>query len=365
MSSIISGIGTATPKNQFSQGEILDFMVNAHQLSSNDASRLKKLYNLSGIETRHSVLDDFNKKPGDFSFFGNDNGLMPFPSTKKRSAVYEVEAKKVCVAAFKNLQEKIPNLNVSTITHIITISCTGMYAPGLDIDMVELLELNKSIERTCINFMGCYGAFNGLKIADYICRADNNAKVLIVDAELCTLHFQRESTLENWLANSLFSDGAAVVLVESEENASSKTGLRLKCFYNELISEAKDDMAWRIGDTGYEMRLSSQIAKYISKKVHDITSKVLEKGNLKLAEIHGLAVHPGGRRILEVCDEAFDSTHDLSKSFEVLKNYGNMSSATILFVLQLFLQDYLPEQNIMSFAFGPGLTFESLILQTI
>jgi predicted naringenin-chalcone synthase len=366
MSSILSAVSVANPSYRFSQNSILKFMIDAHQLQRNEALRLEKLYALSGIEHRYSVLSDFDKEQGDYSFFGNDTALTPFPTTADRGLVYEREAIGLCMQAVKQLKEQVPDLELNRITHLITVSCTGMYAPGLDIDLVEKLFLNKNIERTCINFMGCYGAFNALKVADYICKADKSAKVLIVDAELCTLHFQKENTLENWLANSLFGDGAAAMLIEPEESRSSAKGFLLKAFYNELVLDAKDEMGWRIGNTGYEMRLSSRIAKNIKNKVTDVTDLLLEKAGLTIRDISGLAAHPGGRRILEVCEEALSPhTPCLKHSFDVLKEYGNMSSVSVLFVLQRFLQETKPGEHIMSFAFGPGLTFESMILQAV
>ena len=364
MSSILSAIGIATPSYCFSQDQILRFMVDAHQLNNNDASRLEKLYHVSGIEQRHSVLPDF-AEDSDNILFGNNSGTGPFPTTAQRGIVYEREAIGLCIKAVDELKQKVPGLNLKDITHLITVSCTGMYAPGLDIDLIEKLELNKSTERTCINFMGCYAAFNALKVADYICRAKKDAKVLIVAVELCTLHFQKESTLENWVANSLFADGATATLVEPEENPSTGKGFRLKSFYTELALEARDEMAWHIGDTGYEMRLSSRIAKNIKSRIKSVTEKLLKTADLRLHDISGMAIHPGGRRILEVCDEEFENSFCLKHSFEVLKMHGNMSSVTILFVLQRFLDEAKPGANLMSFAFGPGLTIESMILQAI
>jgi len=366
MSSILSAIGTASPSHRFSQQQILQFMTDAHQLNKNEASRLEKLYALSGIEHRNSVLSDFGVERGNYAFFGNGKGLIPFPGTTARGLIYEKEAILLCIKAVEQLREQRLDLKLENITHLITVSCTGMYAPGLDIDLVEKLPLSKSVERTCINFMGCYGVFNALKVADYICRADQNAKVLIVDVELCTLHFQKENTLENWLANCLFADGAAAMLVEPEEDFKSGKGFRLKAFYNELVLEAKDEMAWRIGDTGYEMCLSSRIAKNIKKNIAHVTDMLVKKAGLSIEDISGFAVHPGGRRILEVCEEALEAKNlCLKHSFEVLKQYGNMSSVTVLFVLQRFLEETKPRENIMSFAFGPGLTFESMILQVV
>lgn len=364
MRSIISAIGTASPANSFSQQEILSFMIEAHQLGDTQAARLSKLYSASGIEYRQSVIPDFGAKRGNYSFFGNEANLDPFPTTQMRSMLYEATAKDLALKAIGNCLENV-NLDQQNITHLITVSCTGMYAPGLDIDIIDNLKLSKTIERTCINFMGCYGAFNALKAADYICRADVNAKVLVVDVELCTLHFQRENTLENWVANSLFADGASAVLIEAETQRSTENGLFMKTFFNTLVTEAKDEMAWRIGDTGFQMRLSSQIAKNIGKKINEVTDLLLRKSGLDKTAVSRLAIHPGGRRILEVCEEMLELPEEaLQHSYNVLKNHGNMSSVTILFVLKKLLGETNKGDTTMSFAFGPGLTFESMILET-
>ncbi len=361
MSNVISAIGTATPPFRFSQQEVLKFMIEAHELDSREASRLKKIYEVSGIENRHSVIPDFEASHTGNSFFNSS-----FPSTADRSMLYENEAWKISKSAAENLFLNVNDFDPAEITHLITVSCTGMYAPGLDIDLIEKLGLSTSTERICINFMGCYGAFNALKAADYICRAQLNAKVLIVDVELCTIHFQKQNSLNNWLANSLFSDGAAAVLVEPESNRSTAKGFRLAGFYNLLVLEGKKEMSWRVGNTGFEMLLSSHVAKSIKGKIAEVTRSLLDKAKFSFKDVSRFAIHPGGRRILEVCEEALELPEEfLEHSYHVLKKFGNMSSATILFILQQQLQEAQKGQKLMGFAFGPGLTFESMILETV
>jgi predicted naringenin-chalcone synthase len=365
MSSIISAIGTSNPPYKFTQQQIFQFMKDAHQLSDANTRRLEKLYHVSGIDYRHSVLNDFGKNRGEYGFFGNDIGLEPFPSTLLRSKMYESSALTLSLAAIENCIKPLKNYEIRQVTHLITVSCTGMYAPGLDIEIVEKLQLNPSVERTCINFMGCYGAFNALKVADYICRAQPDACVLIVDIELCTLHFQKENTLDNWLANSLFADGAAAVLVQHQDFTDDKL-FSIRSFYTEIVSEARNEMAWKIGNHGFEMQLTNQVSKQIKSGIKNITDKLLNKVNLAFDEIGSFAIHPGGRRILEVCDEVFGLTSAQSQpAYEVLKNFGNMSSATVLFVLDELskkLKAKKSEEQVLSFAFGPGLTFESMVL---
>ncbi|WP_207421857.1 type III polyketide synthase [Desertivirga brevis] len=363
MGSTITAIGTANPQYRFPQMKILEFMTTAHNLDEQNSSRLRKLYEASGIHFRHSVIPDFGVSRGTYTFFGNEPNLDPFPGTKERSNYYEKTAKDLAIKALDDLSNNL-HFDLIDATHLITVSCTGMYAPGLDIDIVQELKLAESIERTCINFMGCYGAFNALKTADYICRANPDAKVLIVDVELCTLHFQRENTMENWVANSLFADGAAAVMVENVKT--NKKGLALKTFYNLLVTDAKDEMAWRIGDYGYEMRLSSGIAKNIGKKINTVADDLSARAGISRTSINHTAVHPGGRRILEVCEEMLGLPEEaLDISYETLRQNGNMSSVTILFILKRFLEETAKGENIMTFAFGPGLTVESMILQSI
>lgn len=368
MSSCISAIGTANPLYRIPQQQIYQFMVRAFNLDDNRASRLKQIYTHSGIDYRYSVIPDFGKVDSEHPvFFGCSPNSNSFPGTGKRMKLYKDEASSIAVEAaercLKGLRGQLE------ITHLITVSCTGMYAPGIDIDLVEKLGLNPNIERTCINFMGCYGALNALKTADYICRADVHAKVLVVCVELCTLHFQKENVLDNWVANSLFSDGAAAAIVENSSHRTIKTNcLELDTFYSEFVPSARSEMAWYIGDKGFEMKLTSKVSKLILKHLPAVSSTLLQKARLTLEDIERFAIHPGGRKILEAAEAALGFTSEANRyGHEILREFGNMSSATILFVLQkhLYDADAKEGENILGFAFGPGLTVESMILKTL
>jgi len=366
MSSCISAIGTANPEHRIRQSSILQFMVRAMGLDDNNALRLKKLYDHSGIDYRYSVIPDFGEE--DFNkhrFFARNAGMDPFPSTQNRLKQYQQHAATVAAAAANDCLKIFPEDFHSKVTHLITVSCTGMHAPGIDIELVEQLRLNRHIERTCINFMGCYGAINALKTADYICRAEPNAKVLVVCIELCTLHFQKENTLDNWVANSLFSDGAAAVIIEGSAQRSLERSLTLKTFYSEFIPEAHNEMGWYVGNLGFEMKLTSRVAKLIRTQIKPITERLLEKARLSFSDIGSFAVHPGGKKILEATEYALNIPVKANRlAYDVLRNYGNMSSATVLYVMKKIMEDPDPlySGNIMGFAFGPGLTVESMIL---
>jgi predicted naringenin-chalcone synthase len=368
MGSCISAIGTANPQYSFPQQTIYHFMVKAFGLDTTNAARLKQIYEGSGINRRYSVIPDFAfSDPAEYSFFPNSADLEPFPGSQQRLQLYQQTAIGVAETAARKCFAQFNGDMASQITHLITVSCTGMYAPGIDIDLVQKLGLNRRTERTCINFMGCYGAINALKAADYICRADSDAKVLVVSVELCTLHFQKVNTLDNWVANSLFSDGAAAVLVE-DESKRSNTGasLLLKNFYSEFLPEAGNDMGWYVGNFGFEMKLTSKVSKHLKKHIKPLTERVLQKAGLSFAQIGDFAIHPGGRSILEAIEEALDVAPEANHlAYDTLREYGNMSSATILFVLEKILkQDAAAGKNILSFAFGPGLTVEGMILET-
>jgi predicted naringenin-chalcone synthase len=370
MSSSISAIGIANPPHRFNQQRIYQFMADASGLDTNNRARLKSIYDHSGINYRYSVIPDFGAdSPDDFEFFLPSATLEPFITTAQRMALYQREAINIAEKAARDCISGFPVDTAKQITHLITVSCTGMYAPGLDIDLVERLGLNTTVERTCINFMGCYGAINALKTADYICRADVNAKVLVVSVELCTLHFQKENTLDNWVANSLFSDGAAAVLVENEDHrlAPGKPHLTLTNFYSEFLPQARNEMGWYVGNTGFEMKLTSKVSKQIRNNIAKVTRRLMDRAGISsLMEIDAFAIHPGGRKILEAVEEALELPEESNAfAYQVLQQYGNMSSATILFVLQKLLHNTTRrDQQILSFAFGPGLTVEGMVLKT-
>lgn len=368
MRSCISAIGTANPEHRIKQSSILRFMTNAFGLDENNALRLKKIYDHSGIDYRYSVIPDFGEENFDnYEFFAQNATLEPFPCTQNRLKLYQHTAADVAAEAVRDCIKFLPPGQLSQITHLITVSCTGMHAPGIDIELVEKLGLDRHIERTCINFMGCYGALNALKVADYICRADESATVLVVCIELCTLHFQKENTLDNWVANSLFSDGAAAVIIKNtQQTASTKASLILKTFYSEFVPEAHNEMGWTVGNMGFEMKLTSKVSKLIKSHIKPITESLLAKAGLSFRDIGAFAVHPGGKKILEASEIALGIPPTGNRfAYDTLREYGNMSSATVLYVLKKIMEDTeaIQNENILGFAFGPGLTVESMILE--
>jgi prepilin-type processing-associated H-X9-DG protein len=334
------------------------------QLNQHDSRLLQTIFKASGIDFRHSVLSDYGKESG-FSFYSNASDFEPFPSTEKRLRAFRENVLTLSVDAIDNLLRSAPSFRVGDVTHLIVVCCTGMYAPGLDIDIVKKYHLNPSVHRTGINFMGCYAAFNALKAADAFCHQDENAKVLIVCTELCSLHFQKKATEDNFLANALFADGSAAVLVEARTSQPKR--LKPESFHSALMPESAEDMAWSIGNLGFEMKLSTYVPSIIKKGIASLTEVLLNKISKEISDIKFFAIHPGGKKILE----SIESELGISKSqnheaYWVLKNYGNMSSPTILFVLHHLMDKIQAQDNeeyILSFAFGPGLTVESVVMK--
>lgn len=362
--SYITAIGTANPGYRFSQTVIADFMLRAMKLNNGDERKLKTIFRSSGIEYRYSVLEDYGRVKG-FTFYPDTNDLEPFPRTEKRLQIFRENALAVSVASFKDLAKSFPAFKSKDITHLIVVCCTGMYAPGLDIDLVNALKLSPTVQRTAINFMGCHASFNALKVADALCRSDSQAKVLIVCTELCSLHFQRAATDDNLLANALFADGSAAVLVEAHTRSPLK--LKLEEFHSDLAPEGLSDMAWTIGDMGFKMRLSSYVPDLIKKGIAGLAKSLLRKISADLSDIRYFAIHPGGKKILEVIEVELKIDKSRNRAaYHVLKNYGNMSSPTVLFVLKEIVGNLNGEddgERVLSFAFGPGLTLESMVLK--
>ncbi len=341
-------------------------MTQALNLNDQETRKLRALYKISGIEHRHTVLKDYAAEPGNYTFFPNSPHLKPFPTVGQRMELYKQYALPLATTAAQNCLQQLAGFDVKTITHLISVSCTGMYAPGLDIELIAALGLQPTTQRTCVNFMGCYAAFNGLKLADAFVRANPEAKVLVVCTELCTLHFQARKEEDHLISNALFADGAAAVLVQEEKTPGHN--LSLESFYCDLAPEGEQDMAWAIGDTGFEMTLSSYVPGLIQKGIGSLTQRLLQQLKLELTDINFFAIHPGGTRILKAIEEELGMSRDDNRfSYNVLRNYGNMSSVTVLFVLKELLntlQESDSGSNVLSFAFGPGLTLESMILKT-
>jgi predicted naringenin-chalcone synthase len=325
----------------------------AHQLDAQERRKLDFLYRKSGIDSRHSVLEDFQtEEVSDFTFFPKNKELHPFPGTAARMQVFEEKGPELAEQAVRSALQQA-EVEANSLTHLILISCTGMVAPGLELDLMRRLGIPSSVERYCIHFMGCYAAFTGLRLADQLVKANPKSRVLVVSVELCTLHFQKEYTEDNLLANSLFGDGAAAALVMQSEK-----GLQIKNYFSEVLWEGEKDMAWKIGDFGFEMRLSQYIPSLLNQGIRRLRD--LFEAKFNFSKVRHVAIHPGGKQILIQVQEAFGLSPEVNRhALEVLRTCGNMSSASILFVLERMLQDSSIQGDILALGFGPGLTLET------
>jgi predicted naringenin-chalcone synthase len=361
MPSHIHHIATSVPEYQFNQDELRERMKQVVDGTDRDRRIIHQIYSRSGIETRHSVVNDFQKSGTHTLFF---NGQGPSPGTQSRNDTYIREGRKLFVDVAKKLASH-SEFNASEITHLITVSCTGFYAPGPDFDIIRALKLNPGIERYHLGFMGCYASIPALKLADQICRADEEATVMIVSVELCTLHFQANSKLDDLLSASVFADGGAGAIISSK--APSTRGYKIDGFASALLDKGENDMAWSIGDRGFNMILSSYIPDLLADSLEDFLRPVLKQYNISQNEIDEWGVHPGGRAILDKVQSVLSlPEHSLEASRSVLSKFGNMSSATILFVLQELLEQSNTESSrTIAMAFGPGLTLETALLQQI
>jgi predicted naringenin-chalcone synthase len=354
LANIIS-IGTALPEFCNKQTDILAFMQKAYKLNESEARKLSFLYKQSEIQNRYSVLGDFSNHQTEQSFVTD---AAKGPSVENRMQLFDKFAASLSVAAINNCIENF--IKPKEITHLITVSCTGMSAPGLDLQVAEALDLNSNIFRTSVNFMGCYAAIHALKIAKMICDTTPTANVVIVCTELFTLHFQ-EFSYDNAAASLLFADGSAAVLVSNKLRATNS--LKLTSFYSEVAVKGKEEMSWQISNHGFLMKLSSYIPQLIQQDIAALVTRALDEGNITKDEITHWCLHPGGKKILEVIQSQLQlSAEDLSCSKQVLAKYGNMSSPTILFVLKEIMQGiHNRPANVFGVAFGPGLTMETFI----
>ena len=332
-------------------------------MSDQESRKLRYLYHHCGIDYRYSVISDYSRPTNEWRFYPQTENLEPFPTLEQRMNWFNRYAAPLSVDAIRDCLDG--RTQESSITHLITVSCTGMSAPGLDLQIMELMDLPKTIYRTSVNFMGCYAAIHGLKMADAICKSEPEAKVLIVCTELCTLHFQREATSDNISSSLLFGDGAAAVLVTAGRE--KKKGFELENFYSEVVTKGKKDMAWELSSSGFLMTLSGYVPELIEEDFDALVERALAKANVKKTNIRHWCVHPGGKRILEAIHKSLGlQADDLIESYQVLRQFGNMSSATILFVLKNMMDEIRhrksdqPEMALAA-AFGPGLTMETFL----
>lgn len=351
-------IATQVPETFYTQDYALELMTQLIGDTEDKRAFLSKIYRSSGIGKRHTVIDDYGKNPEDYRFYPKNISLKPEPGITSRNDLFIREANRLSLAAVNKLFDILPNVGREKITHLITVSCTGFSAPGFDLHLAKNI-LSSRVNRTHIGFMGCYAAFPALKLARSICMAEPDARVLVVNAELCTLHFQQSHDLDILVANMLFADGVSAALVSAHEEDSDGNRITLHRLSSRIIPGTEENMAWKIGELAFDMKLSAYVPQILEDNISSVMNEFYSETGISREEINLWAIHPGGRQILDRLRMALSITpEDLSNSYSVLNEFGNMSSSTIMFVLEKFIAK-ADSGKMFSAAFGPGLTVET------
>ncbi|MEZ0275616.1 MAG: type III polyketide synthase [Roseimicrobium sp.] len=363
MPAFVHHISTLTPSFAYTQDFARDRL---KDLATDERTKrlIHAIYRRSGIETRHSVYGDFLPGAEASLFKFNAEGALIPPTTGQRNAVYAVESRKLAVELAGKLLAEAEGFSKDEITHVIFASCTGFMNPGPDYHIIRELDLPQGVERYTLGFMGCYAAFPALRMAAQFCEANPRAVVLVMCLELCSLHMQVNAHQDSILANSLFADGAAAAIVSARTPVAGQACFRLDGFMSSLVSAGEADMALDIGDEGFNIVLSSYVPDIIQSSLQPILEDNFRQKDLSLEEIDAWAVHPGGRAILDKVEQSLSLPKSaLEVSRNVLRDYGNMSSATVLFVLKEMLEGAGAESALTcAIAFGPGLTVETALL---
>ena len=344
----LNAVGAAVPRHEVHA----KFVAYAPRLlgSARDRRLFARMAERAGIDRRYSVLAP-HPDPERLDLAGFYRAGA-FPGTSARMHMYEQHAADLAFAAALDL-----DADLEGVSHLVLATCTGLFAPGLDLQLVERLGLKPTTERTVVGFMGCSAAINALKLARHIVRSQPDARVLIVCLELCTLHLQETGDLEQVLSFLIFADGCAAGLVSADPR-----GLALHQFYVAVMPEAADQITWRIGDAGFDMRLSGEVPKTIARGLPLHLPGILAGHQPQHVALW--AIHPGGRSVLDAAERALELAADrLLPSREILRRYGNMSSAAIMFVLKTMLGADAARGLGCAMSFGPGLVAETMLFE--
>ena len=369
------GIGTALPAHRLSQAESAAMAQSLSATNDVQATLLRRLQRRSGVAFRHSVLlaDAAGPLPDRLPFYADAN-----PTTAERMARFAAEAGPLALRASSAALDAAA-VDPAAITHLVTVCCTGFQAPGFDLELIQALPLAADVARTQVGFMGCHGALNGLRVAHAFVEADAGARVLLCALELCSLHQQLGWHPERVVANALFADGAAATVLAADgppaAGAESGAGAgpgqvtlpvappwRLLASGSTVLPDSADAMAWTIADHGFEMGLSPRVPALIAARLAPWLDGWLAARGLDRAAIGSWALHPGGPRLLEAVRDCLDlPASAIEPSIAVLRECGNMSSATILFILDRLQRAGAPLPCV-ALAFGPGLCVEAALL---
>jgi predicted naringenin-chalcone synthase len=357
MSFAILGMGTAVPSPRYSQEETAAVAAHVSARTEKEAAALRALFRQTRIAHRHLVHGRryFEELAhGELSMMPRDGSEGP--GTAERMEEYTHASLSLAVEASRGALER-SGTPAKSISHLITVSCTGFAAPGVDIGLMRELGLAPTVERTHVGFMGCHGALNGLRVARALVEANPAARVLLCAVELCSLHYHYPFDPNRITGNALFADGAAALV------GGSGTGWRVTANGACLFPGSEDAMTWTIGDHGFDMRLSTRVPGLIAMHLRPWITEWLAQRRLTIGQVGSWAVHPGGPRILASVEETLGlAPKTCGVSFEVLTQFGNMSSPTVLFILDELRRRNAPRPCV-ALGFGPGLAAEAALLE--
>lgn len=357
----ILGQGTAVPEHFIERKDSITLASDNFAETEREKKLVPALYRMAGVKKRHSSILRSSSNGADFPDFDllyppesrEDLG----PSVSARMKIYENKAHPLADQAANAALDQA-GVKAADISHLVTVSCSGFFAPGVDVKLIKSLGLPITVERAHVGFMGCQGALNGLRVARGFAAQTPGAKVMLCAVELCSLHYNYGWDPNRIVANALFADGAAAVVGTMEEE---EKPWQIKDTGACLIPDSEDAMTWRIGDNGFEMSLSAAVPGLIEKHLRPWVEQWLGKNDFTLEDIQSWGVHPGGPRILNSVATALDLPKDaLDISKSTLQNYGNMSSPTILFILNQLREANAPRPAV-TLAFGPGLMAEATL----
>ena len=388
------GLGVATPQHQMTQQQSLQMFTEIVCEEERQARLASVLFHKAAVKTRNTVMPHSVA----YNWCGENSPVLPSarvfdraipsetkpkvvpgqskgPTTGERMALY---ARFAADLAFESAQRALEasQLAAHQITHLVVVTCTGFDAPGVDLELIDRLGLPRTTQRVQVGFMGCHGAINGLRVALAIAGSNPQANVLMCAVELCSLHYRFTFDTEKIIGNALFADGSASIIVSAQRADSqlqkttpaSDESWQLHDTGSIIISDSRETMSWSIGDHGFDMRLTSDVGDKIEAELSGWLTAWLEEHQLSLADIAYWGVHPGGPRILSAVQNSLSLAADaLAVSHSILQRYGNMSSPTVLFILNEFRQmrsakSPMGQEHCVLLGFGPGLVAEIALL---
>lgn len=355
----ILALGTALPEYSAEQSAIAEKIVATLQLEGSIADFITKIYDRTAIKRRYSVLKDIALHDSSDALLLKSDFLNNTPMTGVRNDIYIKEAPAL---ALKSAREAITSWkgDISKITHIISVSCTGVMAPGIEFLLQKELGLNPSVQRIGLNFMGCFGAFRGLAVAASIAKEDPANRVLLVCTELCSLHVQADIRPEVLVSNALFGDGSAAAIIGSNPQHDERSLWHIERSASQALNDSLDAMTWALSDYGCVMTLSSRVPKLIEQDAPAFINTLIAPEEYAK---YTWAVHPGGKSIVQAIERTCGlNPMQTAASWDVLEKHGNMSSATFLFVLHSLAQQVEQHPKVIGLGFGPGLSIEGILL---